>query len=155
MHSALTTAALSWSLGRQQCLSHLSLYDARAQSVTNAFSAGSSASQHTVRGLQPATRYRAGAAVTTFLKHLEISLNQRLRINMETGRRRTVFRVQLDEPSLLPSRCDADVLTCLCSSVSSWLVGPQQQLLRPSTGRSDLECSPAQMHRCGTWGSPG
>lgn len=90
VHSAVTTAALSWRLGRQECLSHLSLYDTRAQSVTNAFSVGSLGSQYTVRGLQPATRFRADVAVTTFLKHLEMSLNQRLRIDTETGRQHAV-----------------------------------------------------------------
>lgn len=90
VHSAVTTAALSWRLGRQQCLSHLSLYDTRAQSVTNAFSAGSSESPYTVHGLQPATRFRADVAVTTFLKHLEMSINQRLHIDTETGRRHNV-----------------------------------------------------------------
>lgn len=90
VHSAVTTAALSWRLGRQECLSHLSLYDTRAQSVTNAFSVGSSESQYTVRGLQPGTRFRADVGVTTFLKHLEMSLIQRLRIDTETGRRSAV-----------------------------------------------------------------
>ncbi|XP_075894107.1 phosphatidylinositol phosphatase PTPRQ isoform X3 [Nelusetta ayraudi] len=85
VHSAVTTAALSWRLGRQECLSHLSLYDTRAQSVTNAFSVGSSESQYTVRGLQPGTRFRADVGVTTFLKHLEMSLIQRLRIDTETA----------------------------------------------------------------------
>lgn len=97
VHSAVTTAALSWRLGRQECLSHLSLYDTRAQSVTNAFSAGSSESQYAVHGLQPATRFRADVAVTTFLKHLEISLNHRLRIDTETGSRHTAAFTRTSE----------------------------------------------------------
>lgn len=120
VHSAVTTAALSWRLGRQECLSHLSLYDTRAQSVTNAFSVGSSESQYTVRGLQPGTRFRADVGVTTFLKHLEMSLIQRLRIDTETGRR------SLNERRPCCFAGVTDVLSCLGSSVSSWLAGPRQ-----------------------------
>lgn len=87
VHNTVTTAVLSWRLHRQQRLSRLSLYNTRMQSVTNTFDINSSEakSQYRVRGLQPGTRFRADVAVTAFLKHLETSLNQRLRINTETG----------------------------------------------------------------------
>lgn len=86
-YSTTTTAVLSWKLHGQQSLSTLSLYDTHTQSVTHTFNINSLEvkSQYTVRGLQPGTRFRAKVVVTSFLKHLNVTLKQRLCIGTETG----------------------------------------------------------------------
>lgn len=87
VRSTTTTAVLSWKLHRQQCLSTLSLYNTHTQAVTHIFIINSSEekSQYTVKGLQPGTRFRVKVAVTTFLKHLNMTLKQRLYTGTETG----------------------------------------------------------------------
>lgn len=157
VHSTVTTAVLSWRLHRLQHLSRLSLYDTRTQSVTNTFDINSSEakSQYRVRGLQPGTRFRADVVVTAFLKHLEISLNQRLRINTETGIVHCcALLFELVQPGLL-LQVEADVQFCLNSSVSCWLAGQWEQLLHHETDRIELAWCPTQMHRPGSWKSPG
>ncbi|XP_051239471.1 phosphatidylinositol phosphatase PTPRQ [Dicentrarchus labrax] len=87
VYSTATTALLTWELHRQQSLSTLSLYNTHTQSVTHIFNVSSSVaeSQYAVKGLQPGTRFKAKVVVTTFLKHLNMSLKQRLDIGMETA----------------------------------------------------------------------
>lgn len=86
-YSTTTTVVLSWKLHRQQSLSMLNLYNAHTQATTHTFNISSSEvkSQYTVKSLLPGTRFSAKAAVTTFLKHLNITLKQRLCIDTETG----------------------------------------------------------------------
>nr|XP_046251054.1 phosphatidylinositol phosphatase PTPRQ isoform X3 [Scatophagus argus] len=88
VYSTATTALLTWKLHRQQSVSTLSLYNTHTQSVTHIFSINSSEvkSQYTVKGLKPGTRFRAEVVVTTFLKHLNMTLKQRLSIGMGTAR---------------------------------------------------------------------
>ncbi|XP_076588486.1 phosphatidylinositol phosphatase PTPRQ [Chaetodon auriga] len=87
IHSTTTTALLTWKLHRQQSLSTLSLYKAHTQSVTHVFNINSSQakSQYTVQGLQPGTRFKAKVVVTTFLRHLNMTLKQRLSFSTETA----------------------------------------------------------------------
>lgn len=85
VHSTATTALLVWKLHKEQTLSSLSLYDTRTQSVSHIFNLNASESQYTVKGLQPGTRFKAKVLVTTFLKHLDVTLRQRLSVAFETG----------------------------------------------------------------------
>lgn len=84
--STTTTALLTWKLHGQQSLSTLSLYNTHTQSVTHIFDINSSEaeSQYAVKGIQPGTRFKAKVVATTFLKHLDVTLKQRLAIGMET-----------------------------------------------------------------------
>ncbi|XP_035497594.2 phosphatidylinositol phosphatase PTPRQ isoform X3 [Scophthalmus maximus] len=86
--STATSALLTWKLHRQQSLSNLSLYDTHTQSVTHAFNIEPSEagrSRYTLVGLQPGTRFKVKVVVTTFLKHLDVILKQKLSIAMETA----------------------------------------------------------------------
>lgn len=87
IYSTTTTALLTWKLHRQQSLSTLSLYNTHTQSVTNNFNINSSeaTSQYAVKGLQPGIRFKAQAVITTLVKHLNVTLKQRLSIGIETG----------------------------------------------------------------------
>ena len=87
VYSSITTALLTWELHRQQSLSTLSLYNTHTQSVTHVFNINSSEtkSQYTVKSLPPGTRFKAKVMVMTVLKHLNMTLKQRLDIGMETG----------------------------------------------------------------------
>ncbi|XP_077939126.1 LOW QUALITY PROTEIN: phosphatidylinositol phosphatase PTPRQ [Gasterosteus aculeatus] len=85
VHSTATTALLVWKLHKEQTLSSLSLYDTRTQSVSHIFNLNASESQYTVKGLQPGTRFKAKVLVTTFLKHLDVTLRQRLSVAFETA----------------------------------------------------------------------
>ncbi|XP_028441228.1 phosphatidylinositol phosphatase PTPRQ isoform X2 [Perca flavescens] len=87
VYSTTTTALLTWRLHRQQSLSTLSLYNTQTQSVTHIFNVNSSEanSWYTVKGLQPGTRFKAKVVVTTFLKHLNMTLEQSLSSGMETA----------------------------------------------------------------------
>ncbi|XP_039664458.1 phosphatidylinositol phosphatase PTPRQ isoform X3 [Perca fluviatilis] len=87
VYSTTTTALLTWRLHRQQSLSTLSLYNTQTQSVTHIFNVNSSEanSWYTVKGLQPGTRFKAKVVVTTFLKHLNMTLKQSLSSGMETA----------------------------------------------------------------------
>ncbi|XP_068458999.1 phosphatidylinositol phosphatase PTPRQ isoform X2 [Clinocottus analis] len=87
IYSTTTTALLMWKLHKQQTLSTLSLYNTHTHSVTHIFNINSSKtnSQYSVKGLQPGTRFKAKVVVTTFLKHLRMTLKQRLSIGFETA----------------------------------------------------------------------
>ncbi|KAM8891585.1 phosphatidylinositol phosphatase PTPRQ isoform 2-T2 [Spinachia spinachia] len=87
VYSTATTVLLVWKLHKEQTLSSLSLYNTRTQSVTHIFNMNSSEteSQYTVNGLQPSTRFKANVLVSTFLKHLNVTLKQRLSIAFETA----------------------------------------------------------------------
>ncbi|XP_070763484.1 phosphatidylinositol phosphatase PTPRQ [Enoplosus armatus] len=87
VYSTTTTALLTWKLHTQQSLSTLTLYNTNTQSGPHIFNINSSEakSRHTVKGLQPGTRFKAKVVVTTFLKHLDVTLKQRLGIGMETA----------------------------------------------------------------------
>ncbi|KAM9352376.1 phosphatidylinositol phosphatase PTPRQ [Symphorus nematophorus] len=87
VYSTTTTALLTWKLHRQQSLSTLSLHNTHTQSVTHIFDINSSEakSQYTVKGLPPGTRFKAKVVVTTILKHLNMTLKQRLDICTETA----------------------------------------------------------------------
>ncbi|XP_031716794.1 phosphatidylinositol phosphatase PTPRQ [Anarrhichthys ocellatus] len=87
VYSTTTTALLMWKLRKQQTLATLSLHNTHTQSVTHIFNINSSEtnSQYTVKGLQPGTRFKAKVVVTTFLKHLNMTLKQRLSIDIETA----------------------------------------------------------------------
>lgn len=83
--STTTTALLTWDLHRHQRLSTLSLYNTHTQSVTHNFNINSSEPQYAVKDLQPGTRFKAQVVITTSMKHLNITLKQRLSIGLETG----------------------------------------------------------------------
>ncbi|XP_035858940.1 phosphatidylinositol phosphatase PTPRQ isoform X1 [Sander lucioperca] len=87
VYSTTTTALLTWRLHRQQSLSTLSLYNTQTKSVTHIFNVNSSEANscYTVKGLQPGTRFKAKVVVTTFLKHLNMTLKQSLSSGMETA----------------------------------------------------------------------
>ncbi|XP_067445742.1 phosphatidylinositol phosphatase PTPRQ [Thunnus thynnus] len=87
IYSTTTTAVLTWKLQRHQSLSTLSLYNTHTQSVTHNFNINSSEakSQYAVKGLQPGTRFKAQAVITTFVKHLNMTLKQRLSFGIETA----------------------------------------------------------------------
>ncbi|XP_037623294.1 phosphatidylinositol phosphatase PTPRQ isoform X2 [Sebastes umbrosus] len=87
VYSTATTALLTWKLHRQQSLSTLSLYSTHTQAVAHVFNINSSEanSRYTVKGLQPGTRFKAKVVVTTFIKHLNMTLKQRLSRGMETA----------------------------------------------------------------------
>ncbi|XP_029289790.1 phosphatidylinositol phosphatase PTPRQ [Cottoperca gobio] len=87
VYSTTTTALLTWKLHGQQSLSTLSLYNTHTQSVTHIFNINSSEanSQYMVKGLQPGTCFKAKVVMTTFLKHLNMTLKQILSISMETA----------------------------------------------------------------------
>lgn len=80
-----TTSLLTWKLHRHQSLSTLSLFNSHTQPVTHFLNINSSDSGYMVKGLQPGTRFKAKVVVTTFLKHLNMTINQILSIGMETG----------------------------------------------------------------------
>ncbi|KAM7414498.1 hypothetical protein PAMA_019354 [Pampus argenteus] len=88
VYSTTTTVLLMWKLHRQQSLSTLRLYNIHTQSVTHNFNINSSESksQYAVKGLQPGTRFKAQAVITTFVKQLNMTLKQRLTIGIETAR---------------------------------------------------------------------
>uniref|UniRef100_UPI0037E94576 phosphatidylinositol phosphatase PTPRQ n=1 Tax=Semicossyphus pulcher TaxID=241346 RepID=UPI0037E94576 len=87
VYTTTTTALLTWKLHTQHSLSTLSLYNTHAQSVTHIFSINLSVtkSQYVVKGLQPGTGYKFKIVVTTFLKHLNLTVKQTLNISMETA----------------------------------------------------------------------
>ncbi|XP_032379548.1 phosphatidylinositol phosphatase PTPRQ isoform X1 [Etheostoma spectabile] len=86
VYSTTTTALLTWRLHRQQSVSTLSLYNTQTQSVTHIFNVNSSeANSWSVKGLQPGTRFKAKVVVTTFLKHLNMTLKQSFSSGMETA----------------------------------------------------------------------
>lgn len=64
----------------------MSLYNAHTQAVAH-IDIGSSKvkSQYTVRGLNPGTRFRVKAVVTTVLKDLNVTVKQSLYTGAETG----------------------------------------------------------------------
>ncbi|XP_056272982.1 phosphatidylinositol phosphatase PTPRQ [Pseudoliparis swirei] len=87
VYSTSTTALLTWKLPKQQTLSTLIVYNTHTQSVAQIFNINSpeTNSQYSVKGLQPGTRFQAKVVVTTFLKHLHMTLKQRLSIDFETA----------------------------------------------------------------------
>ncbi|XP_078113021.1 phosphatidylinositol phosphatase PTPRQ [Sander vitreus] len=87
VYSTTTTALLTWRLHRQQSLSTLSLYNTQTQSFTHILNVNSSEanSWYTAKGLQPGTCFKAKVVVTTFFKHLNMTLKQSLSSGMETA----------------------------------------------------------------------
>ncbi|XP_063754737.1 uncharacterized protein LOC134874599 [Eleginops maclovinus] len=85
VYSTSTTSLLTWNLHRNQTLSTLSLFNTHTQLVTHILNINSSVSGYMVKGLQPGTRFKAKVVVTTFLKHLNITISQILGIGMETA----------------------------------------------------------------------
>lgn len=114
VYSTTTTAVLSWKLHRQQSLSTLSLFNTHTQAASHTFNINSSEvkSQYMVRGIRPGTRFRATVVVTTVVKHLDVTLKQRLCIATETG----IVKVCICQAGWNQALL-ADDDFCLCSSV--------------------------------------
>ncbi|XP_077423433.1 uncharacterized protein LOC144053175 [Vanacampus margaritifer] len=83
--TSTSAATLTWKLPREQSLSTWSLYNARTGSLTHVFNVDSSESSFTAKGLQTETLFKSNLVVTSFLKHLNITLRQRLSIHLETA----------------------------------------------------------------------
>ncbi|XP_033940418.1 phosphatidylinositol phosphatase PTPRQ [Pseudochaenichthys georgianus] len=85
VYTMATTSLLTWKLHRHQSLSTLSLFNSHTKPVEHFLNINSSDSGYMVKGLQPGTRFKAKVVVTTFLKHLNMTINQILSIGMETA----------------------------------------------------------------------
>ncbi|XP_010783175.1 uncharacterized protein [Notothenia coriiceps] len=85
VYTTATTSLLTWKLHRHQSLSTLSLFNSHTQLVTHFLNINSSDSGYMVKVLEPGTRFKAKVVVTTFLKHLNMTINQILSIGMETA----------------------------------------------------------------------